>query len=148
MGNKDTEQLENELATTKRLEKFFEDNAEDLKNFTLSEYLELLLQEKNLSKSEVIKKSELGDYAYNFFAGRKGEKNSNKKAAREKILSLALAMNLSLKETQRLLYFSGNEKLYARNSWDSILIYALENNLSVTETNKTLDSFSEHLLSD
>ena len=141
---KDTEQLENEIAETDRLEKFFEDNSEDLKKITLAEYLETLLQEKNLSKAEVAKKSEIGEYIYHIFSGRKGsQKNSNRKIAREKILSIAISMQLSLKETQRLLYFSGNEKLYARNSWDGILIYALENKLSLQETNETLSSFSE-----
>ena len=63
---------------------------------------------KNLSKAQVVKASQLGDYAYNFFAGRKN-------TSRENILSIALAMKLSPKETDYLLYYSGHEKLYLRS---------------------------------
>ncbi len=71
MSEKDTGQLENELAETNDLKKFFAENEMNLRDFTLAEYLNFLLDEKNLSKTDVIKKSELGAYAYHIFAGRK-----------------------------------------------------------------------------
>lgn len=137
MPRKDTEQLENELSTSKSFEEFFKDNEDNFQDFTLAQYLSYLLVKKNFSKNEVVKKSELGDYAYHIFAGRK------KNPARPKILSLALAMELSIKEAQYLLYYAGLEKLYIRNEWDSIIMYALENKLSVHEANELLDNFSE-----
>ena len=136
MPRKDTEQLENERAESKNIEDFFNGNEENFQDFTLAQYLSYLLAEKKLSKAEVIKKSELGDYAYHIFAGRK------KSPARPKILSLALAMGLSVKETQYLLYYAGMEKLYIRNEWDSIIMFALENKLSVEEANELLNNFS------
>ena len=136
MSRKDTEELENELAESKNFEDFFVGNEENFQDFTLAQYLSYLLAEKNLSKTEVIKKSELGDYAYHIFAGRK------KTPAREKILSLALAMELSVKDAQYLLYYAGLEKLYIRNEWDSIIMFALENKLSVKSANELLNSFS------
>lgn len=137
---KDTEQLENELAESQTFEDFFASNEDNFQDFTLAQYLSYLLVEKNLSKTEIIKKSELGDYAYHIFAGRK------KNPARPKILSLALAMELSIKETQYLLYYAGLEKLYIRNEWDSIIMYALENKLSVNDANDLLNNFSEKTL--
>lgn len=137
MPKKDTLQLENELAAAESFEQFFEDNAENFSNFTLAEYLEYLLKEKNLSKAEVAKKSLLNPvYVYHIFAGRKNP-------SRLKILAIAVAMNLTVKETQRLLYFAGVEKLYIKNSWDSVILFALENNFDIERTNNLLDKFSE-----
>ena len=85
MTDKDTLQLENELAAAESLEEFFADNEELFQNFTFAQYLEFLLQEKNLTKSEVAKKSLLNSvYVYHIFAGMK-------EPARQKILSAAIA---------------------------------------------------------
>ena len=136
MPEKDTLQLENELAETDNLKKFFEENKANLRDFNLSEYLSYLLAEKNLSKTDIIKKSALGDYAYHIFAGRKNP-------SREKVLALALAMELSFDECQKLLYYAGVNKLYARDSWDDVIIYALKNKLGVEECNELLSDFDE-----
>lgn len=138
---KDTEELENELAESQNLEEFFQDNEGNFQDFTLAQYLSYLLVDKNLSKAEVIAASELNQiYAYHIFAGRK------KNPARPKILALALAMKLSVKETQYLLYYAGLEKLYVRNEWDSVIMYALENKLSVRSANELLSNFDEEPL--
>ena len=138
MTEKDTQQLENELSKAEEIENFLDDNREIFQNFSLAEYLEQLLAEKNLSKTEVAKKSLLNQiYVYHIFAGRK------KNPSRQKILSIALAMELTPKETQKLLYCAGLEKLYVKNSWDSIILFALENKFSVERTNNLLIKFSE-----
>lgn len=138
---KDTEELENELAESQNLEEFFQDNEGNFQDFTLAQYLRYLLVDKNLSKAEVIAASELNQiYAYHIFAGRK------KNPARPKILALALAMKLSVKETQYLLYYAGLEKLYVRNEWDSVIMYALANKLSVRSANELLSNFDEEPL--
>ena len=138
MTEKDTLQLENELSETEEIENFLEDNKEIFQKFSLAEYLENLLAEKNLSKKEVAKKSLLNEiYVYHIFAGRK------KNPSRQKILSLALAMKLTPKETQKLLYCAGLEKLYVKNSWDSIILFALENKFSIERTNNLLIKLSE-----
>ena len=139
MSEKDTGELENELSEIDDLKKFFAENQNNLRNFTLAQYLSYLLVTKNLSKTEVIKRSELGDYAYHIFSGRKN-------TSREKVISLALAMQLSFEECQHLLYYAGAKQLYARDSWDDVIIYALKNNLTVTQTNELLTDFDEEPL--
>ena len=135
--SKDTAELENELSKIEQIEDFFDANKENFCDLDLEKYLEQLLQKKNLSKAEVIKKSELDYvYAYHIFSGRK------KKPSRNKIISLALAMNLSVEETQRLLYYANVEKLYVRREWDSVIIFALEKNFTVKQTNELLNEFS------
>ena len=136
MSEKNTEELENELASTDDLKNFFNDNKSNLREITLPQYLNYLLEKKNLSKAEVVKKSQLGDYAYHIFAGRKN-------TSRTKILSLAVAMGISFEECQHLLYYAGVNKLYARDAWDDVIIYALQNNLSLIETNELLNDFGQ-----
>ena len=133
MPAKNTAQLENELTATDDVKNFLDDNAENFRKFTLAEYLRRLLDEKNLTRAQVIRDSLLKpDYAPHIFAGRKNP-------SREKILSLALAMKLTPKETDYLLYYAGHSKLYARDEWDAVIIFALENCKTVLETNELLE---------
>lgn len=133
MTAKDTATLENELSEADDVKKFLDDNKENLRKFTLAEYLQHLLADKNLSKSQVIKASELdATYAYHIFSGRKNP-------SREKILSLALAMELTLKEADYLLYYAGHEKLYVRDEWDAVISFALENGKTVLQANELLE---------
>ena len=146
MTDKDTSEMENEIlqiTDETDLQNFFAENKKNLPDITLAEYLEILLKEKNLSKGEVIKKSCMGNYAYKIFSG---ERKNNSRA---KILSLALAMNLSLKETQRLLYYAESPKLYAKDTWDDVIIFALNNGYDIERTNQLLnDSKLKPLLGD
>ena len=133
MTAKDTEQLANELKDSADVEKFLSVNAENLREFTLAEYLRKLFAEKNLVKAQVIRDSRLSEgYAKKIFRG------DTERPAREKILSLALAMNLSPKETDYLLYYAGHNKLYSRNSWDNVITFALTNHKTVDEANELL----------
>lgn len=135
---KDTEQLTNELKEANDIEKFVNDNEEHFRDFTLESYLKYLLDIKQLNKADVIRDSKLDiGYAYHIFAGHK------KRPAREKILSVALAMKLEVEEAQRLLYYAGAETLYVRNPWDSVILFALDKHLSVEETNDLLNNLSE-----
>ena len=136
MTDKDTSQLENELKECDNVKKFLADNVENLRKYTLAEYLKKLLAEKNLTKAQVIRDSQLDEgYTHHIFGGRKNP-------SREKILSLALAMKLSPKETDYLLYYAGHEKLYVRDDWDAVISFALENHKTVLQTNELLEELN------
>ena len=90
-----------------------------------------------LEQADVIKASGLEQhYAYHIFSGKKHP-------SRPKVLALALALRLTPKETQYLLYYAGAEKLYVRSPWDSVLWHALEHHLSVVETNLLLENLAQ-----
>ena len=55
------------------------------------------------------------------------------------ILSLSLAMQLDISQTQRLLKISGNGALYPRVPRDSVIMYAVNRSLTLTETDELLD---------
>ena len=136
MTVKDTQQLENELSNAENLKDFLADNAENFRKFTLAEYLSRLLEEKNLIKAQVIRDSQVDEgYAQHIFGGRKNP-------SRDKILSLALAMKLSPKESDYLLYYAGHNKLYARNERDNVIAFALEKGKTVLQTNELLEDFN------
>lgn len=133
MPAKDTKQLENELNEADDVKNFLDNNAENFRKFTLADYLRQLLAAKNLTKAQVIRDSQLDEgYAQHIFGGRKNP-------SREKILSLALAMKLSPKETDYLLYYAGHNKLYARNERDAVIAFALENQKTVLQANELLE---------
>ena len=137
MPDKDTAQLENELRDAKDVENFLSANAENLSEFTLKEYLRKLLAEKNLSQAQVIRDSQLDEgYAKKIFRG------DTARPARQKILSLALAMNLSPREADYLLYYAGHNKLYSRNAWDDVISFALTNHKTVAEANELLTNLA------
>ena len=135
---KSTEELKSDLHQASGLEGFLVDNQKDFRRYTLAEYLNHLLAEKHLSKMDVVRDSSLERlYAYHIFAGRK------RNPSRNKVISLALAMELTPEETQYLLYYAGAEHLYVRNPRDSILWYALDHHMSVVDTNIMLQKMSE-----
>lgn len=138
---KDTDELKDGLRQASGLEGFLVDNQKEFRRYTLAEYLNQLLDEKRLSKADVVRESRLERvYGYHIFAGRK------KNPSRNKVISLALAMKLVPEETQYLLYYAGAEQLYVRNPRDSILWYALDHHMSVLDTNIMLQKMSEHPL--
>lgn len=140
MPEKDTEQLENELSESDDVKKFLDENADNLRDFTFAEYLKRLISAKNLSRKQIIDDSYVGSgYGPHIFSGRNIP-------SREKVILLALAMKLSPEETNYLLYYAGHEKLYARNSWDAIIRFALEKNKTIDETNQLLADSGMKLL--
>ena len=113
------------------------------KEFTapFEEYLQKLLAEKNLERSDVIERSGLNrEYAYHILSGKR------KNPSRQKILALSIAMGLNLDETQYLLRYARQGILYPRNPWDAVIISAIEQKLSVTQTNELLHSLGESIL--
>lgn len=97
-----------------------------------SEYINHLITHKNQSKSDIILKSNLDrTYAYQIFSG-------TKVASKYKIVALALAMNCSLDECNKLLTLSNNSILYAKDEVDALIIFSISNNLSLLEVNELL----------
>lgn len=139
MSVKDTSELENEIIGVKSeqdLKKFLADNEENFPEFTLAEYLNSLVVEKKLDKTEIVKTSQIGNYAYKMFSGER------KNTSRNKILALSFAMKLSVKETNRLLYYANAKKLYSKDDWDDVIIFALNNNYNIEKANKLLENLS------
>lgn len=116
-------------------------NQKDLKSYissnldeelSLDEYLGNKLTEKGISKSQAIKNSNLDrTYGYEIFKGQKV-------IGREKLIALCIGIGLNLTETQRALTIGKQKILYAKDARDSIIIFSINNNYSIMETNELL----------
>ncbi len=133
-----TEELLQDLLSSSSPELFLEQN--DISKRSLSEYLQQLLQEKNLERAKVVRKAGINEtFGYQIFKG-------TRKASRNKILQLIFAMDLSLKEADRLLQASGNNELYCKNRRDAIIIFCLEKGYSLQKTEEELYRFNEETI--
>ena len=135
--DKSTGELFSELKDEHNVADYLDRNSDEL-TVPLDEYLKNLLAKKNLTKKTVIERSGLNrEYAYHIFSGTK------KNPSRPKILALAIALELNLDETQYFLRYAGQVPLYPRNSWDAVIISAIEQNLTVMQTNDLLHRLGE-----
>lgn len=95
---KTTEELMEILKQKKSIHAYFTEEIDELEFASLAEYLELLLNEKGLRKSDVIKRSNMDkNYAYQIFNGNKTH------PSRDKMIALAIGMGLNVMETRKLL---------------------------------------------
>ena len=132
---KSTEEL---LAILKnsRLDAYLADNAGELVENPICNYLAAVIEEKGLQKADVIRKSNIQtNYAYQILSGLKIP-------SRDKLIALCFGMELSLTETQTLLKYAGYAPLYPRNKRDSVIIDSLEKHKDVINCNITLDEFN------
>ena len=141
MIRKTTTQLLKELENFNTFEEYENANRDSMISKNLSEYLTDLLNERNLTKAEVIRKAELCDgYAYQIFSGLKTAPK------RDKLICLSIGMGLSVNETNSVLKIAGLSPLYPKIKRDSIIIINMNNNKSVVEINEALYNEGEDTL--
>lgn len=113
-------------------DEFLKRHINELSTGNLAKYIDLLLEEKQLAKPLVIKNSGLNQiYGFQIFNGKK-------KPTRDKLIALAIGMELTFDETQHLLNYAGFNTLYPKSKRDEIIIFALKKNLPVCEINTLL----------
>ena len=114
-----TGDLMESLSASENLDAFLTENESQFCGEDVAAYLNQLLRQKHLRKSTVIRRSMLSEiYAYQIFGGVK-------KPRRDKLLCLALGMELSLEETQKMLRVCGFHPLYVRHQRVCIIIHAM-----------------------
>lgn len=130
---KSTDELLNQLKKKKNIEEFFKENGSELIFDSLSKMIDYFMKQKGLKKADVVRRSMLGNYAYSIINGNR------KNPERDKLIMLCFGLTLTADEANRLLKMSSNAELYVRNPRDSVLIYALDRNQGVIETNNKLE---------
>lgn len=136
---KKTDDLVNEIIESKTISKYIDSNPDEFINISLHEHLQDLLKETNLKVSQVVDRSNKGEYIYQVFRGIKNP-------SRDVILAISLAMELGHDRTANLLRIARMPLLDARNRRDSIIIFAIERKLAVPDVNDILYEFEEHCL--
>lgn len=133
-----TEELLDELLSSPNPESFIAHSK--VSKRSLSEYLRQLLKEKGLERAKVVREAGLNDtFGYQIFKG-------TRKASRNKVLQLAFAMHLNLRETDRLLQAAGANELYCKNRRDAIIIFAVQKGYSLQKTDEELYRFGEETI--
>lgn len=134
MEYKSTGELTHEITNSTDVEDYLKKNKKHLLTQCLSEYLNMLLSEKELSRADVVRNSLLDRvYVYQIFSGKKTP-------SRDKLIALAFGLCLSDGETQKLLKLSGNRELYARDERDVLILFALQRKKTIFEVNELLFS--------
>lgn len=134
-----TDKLLEELLSAPSPDAFIEANAPG--ETSLAEYLTKLLDEKGLEQARVVRMADLNaTYGYQIFTGGRS------KPSRDKVLQIAFAMALSLKETNRALSLADVGELYCKNRRDAIIIFCLDRGCSLQKVNEELFRFGEQTI--
>ena len=107
---------------------------------TCAQVLQELLEQAGVSAPEWISAADISkSYAYQVLRGERVP-------GRDILLRTALALRLSLKETQRLLAVGGCGALYPQIRRDAAVIFALNQHMTLLETEDLLASLPERSL--
>lgn len=136
MKNKQTTELLNILNSIddyKSLKTYINDTLDENNEITIASYFNNICEEKKISKSKLIADGDIDrTYGYQIL-------NGSKNPSRDNIIKLALSAKLTLEETDRALTIGKEGKLYPKVIRDTFLIFAINNKLSILDTNILLD---------
>ncbi|RGT71664.1 hypothetical protein DWX08_12415 [Ruminococcus sp. AF18-22] len=139
VGEKSTDELLKILRSKQNFDEYLREEPAFYTGKMEDELAELLTK-KNLKKAEIIKRSGLDrTYGYQIFSGIR-------KPTRDKLLALGFGMGLTVEEMQRLLKVSEYPALYVKNKRDSIILFCLDKEVSLIETNELLYEMEEAVI--
>ena len=114
------------------IQDYIDQNENSFIEISLKEFWGELLERSGKSKSNIINAADISYiYFYEIIQGKKVPK-------KDKIIRLILAMELGLDDVQNALRHCNQAPLYPRIKRDSLLIYAIENNYSIFQTQELL----------
>ena len=108
-------------------------NRHKFKDRNLGEYLTELAELKGLKRSKILSDAGIDyTYGYQLFTGQRTN------PSRDKVLQLAFAMGLTIRECDRLLQAAGKSRLYCKSSRDAIIMFCLDRGTTMDEVNAEL----------
>lgn len=126
---KTTSELEHNIRSAASPDVLLEQEPDQL---SLTSYLHMLLERRGLSVGSVIRQCSLDrSYGYQLF-------NGTRRPTRDMLVALALQLEFTEEETQRLLKLAGRPVLYARNKRDAALLYSLTHRLTLAQAEELL----------
>lgn len=140
MQGKTTTELQRELSACASLSDFLQANPCVTETCSVSDLLRQLLEERRLTRAEVIARSGINDiYVHQILSGKRHP-------SRDKLLCLAFALELDAAQVQDLLKRCGYAPLYAKNRRDSAILYGFYHSLTLYTVNESLYEIGEELL--
>ncbi len=133
----DTKLLMRLLRENANFDEFLTSSGSAVNNPTLPVCLLRHLNAANKSVAQVAEASMLSQsFAYQVFSGIR-------KPGRNALISIALALGLSVESTQRLLVVAQKGELYPRVRRDAAILFAIERGYSLSQTEDLLQSAGE-----
>lgn len=140
MKTKSTDELFDTLLKADHIDTYLKADSGNLIDRSISSLLTTILEKKGLVKSDVIHKTEMSEVmGYQIFSGVR-------KPSRDSLISICIAMQLTLDEAQEVLKHAGFGQLYPRNVRDSILIHGIHKKQTVPQINEVLFDHGEKTL--
>lgn len=134
-----TEEVLQDLLDAPSLDGFID--AHEFPAVTLPEFLERMLEKKGLKRSRVVRMADLNEtFGYQIFTGARNP-------SRDKVLQIAFAMALSLRETNRALMAAGASSLDPKCRRDAIIIFCIDQGCSLQKVNEELYRLGEDTVS-
>ena len=119
------------------IQDYINSNPQSFIEINLKEFWDSIIKKSQMSKSDIINKSDFSYvYFYDVIAGKKIPTS-------DKIVRLILAMHLSLEDCQTALRYCGKSQLYPRIKRDSVIIYAINQQYTVMQTQELLNKSGE-----
>lgn len=133
-ASKSTRELEESIRTTTSIHSFLNGQQMNMLEITPGRYIVQLMIQNNITKSKLHKRTNLSkSFFYEILSDKKQPSRNN-------FIQILLGLELTFDECQNALKVCQYSPLYARNRWDAIIIYCIENGKSLLETNLILES--------
>lgn len=130
-------QILKKITNGQELENYINNELPPQDSMTFHAYYNSYLEQCHPEKAKVIQVSGISrTYAYQIL---QGEKNPS----RDKILALALAAGMDLKNINQCLKLAGMNELYEKVRKDAIILFSLNKKLSILEINELLYEMGE-----
>lgn len=133
-----TEEVLKDLLETPSIDSFIDKH--EFPSCSLSDYLQQMLEKKHLERARVVRMADLNEtFGYQIFTGARNP-------SRNKVLQIAFAMALTLRETNRALSASGASTLTCKNRRDAIIIFCIDHGCSLQKVNEELYRLGEETI--
>lgn len=135
-----TSTLMRKLHKTKMIDTFLLQQESQFEHETFQECLKKHCKAKNVIAEHVIARAQIDrTYGHQLF-------NGTRNPSRDKVLQLAIALGLTVDETQHLLRCASKSALYPRIRRDAVIIYAIKEHWNMTDAQEALDQYQLTLL--
>ena len=140
MIKKPTDEMMDQLLSSNNIEEYLKDNKEYFVDLTISQFLSEYIKAKKLTKSHIIKDAEISEiFGFQVLSGTRNP-------SRNTLISLCIAMKMTVEEVQTTLKIAEFAPLYPKNKRDSIIILGIANGKGVCKINNELYDNDEETL--
>jgi hypothetical protein len=130
--NSSTITLLKKLFNSPNLEIFIESHESEMHILPFHAYLSCVCEEKGEIPEHVIKRSSIDrTYGHQLF-------NGTRKPSRDKVIQLAIGLELNFEQTQKLLQVGQKSILYPKIKRDAVIIHCIRNKKEINETQAVL----------